>query len=386
MSRWSESEISKLIDLRKNQNLSWEDIARSFPGATPNALRKAFYRYDGTEVETDIFLAKATSEKRAKLEKSKVVKENNHLLNVLDKRQDLLSEFRDMVQLIKFARPTIYKAKKDKTKRNMTMEVMLTDLHYGKKSKTFNLEVASQRMRKLGEVVLSEHSRYSSLYNVEHILTFLGGDIIENSDFHGIESRRASECGNSEQVVASIKSLYSDYIVPIVSTGKKCTFICVRGNHDRTGDHVTYQNPGREDLTWIIYNVLKDMCSLAGFKNIEFIIPEGVYHVHEIYGSHVLYEHGDFIKGGVSRKTCDGHMSKRSKQFGKLIRFFRLGHFHEKTMFGRGRVIVNASLPGQDGYSEINGYDSEASQTINYYIESKNRPDPFYHSFPVCLE
>lgn len=386
MKQWSDDKINKLLTLRKDHNLTWEQLSEHFPGMTPNALRKAFYRYDGMESNPDLLLAKTTSEKRAKLEKAKVLKENNHLLKYLDKREDLLAEFKDMIQLVKFEKAKVTAPRVDKKKRNMTMEIMLTDLHYGKKSKSFNLEVAGKRMRKMGEVVLSEHERYSNLYNVEHLITFLGGDIIENSDFHGIESRRASECGNSEQVVAAIQSIYNDYIVPIVSTGKKCTFVCVRGNHDRTGEHSTYQDPGKEDLTWIIYNMLKDLCKLAKYPNVTFIIPAGVYHVMDIYGSPVLYEHGDFMKGGMSRKTCDSHMSKRSKQIGKLIRFYRLGHFHESTMFGRGKVIVNASLAGQDGYSEINGYDSEASQTINYYIESKNRPDSFYHTFAVCLE
>lgn len=385
MARWNEQEIQKLLKLRQEGN-TWEQLTKQFPDFTANALRKAYYRYEGLETSSDPVVESLKAAERAKKQKAVIVKENKHVLSYLEKRQDLLSEIRDLVSNTIFTKPVILKPKIDKKKRNMTMEVMLTDLHYGKKSKTFNTQVAQDRMKKFGDVVLSEIDRYSSLYNVEQIITFLGGDIIENSDFHGVESRRASEYGNSEQVVVAVKSLFNHFFVPVASTGRKVLVIAVTGNHDRTGEHSTYQDPGKENLTWIIYKMLEDMCKLAGFKNIEFIIPDGVYHVHDVYGSPVLYEHGDHVKGGVSRKACEAHLSKRSKQVGKLIRFFRMGHFHEKTMFGRGRVIVNASLAGQDGYSEINGYDSEASQTINYYIETKDRPDPFYHSFPVCLE
>lgn len=385
MARWNESDINKLIELRQ-QGQTWDQLTKHFTGMSANALRKAYYRYEGLETASDPVVESLKAAERAKKQKAVIVKENKHVLSYLEKRQDLLSEIRDLVQNVKFTKPVIVKYKADKTKRKMTMEVMLTDLHYGKKSKTFNTAVAKSRMKRFGEVVLSEYNRYSSLYNVEKFITFLGGDIIENSDFHGMESRRASEYGNSEQVVVAVRSLFEDYIVPVVSTGKPVKFICVTGNHDRLGEHSTYQDPGKENLTWIIYKMLEDMCKLAGFKNTEFVIPDGVYHVEDVYGSSVLYEHGDHVKGGVARKACEAHISKRSKQVGKLIRFFRMGHFHEKTMFGRGRVIVNSSLAGQDGYSEINGYDSEASQTINYYIETKDRPDPFYHSFPVCLE
>lgn len=383
--KWKEADINKLLKLRQ-QGMTWEQLTEEFPASSANALRKTYYRYEGLETSSDPVVESLKSAERAKKQKAIVVKENKHVISYLEKRQDLLSEIRDLISNTQFTKPVIVKPKIDKTKRKMTMEIMLTDLHYGKKSKTFNAEVAKKRMKKFGEVVISEYKRYSSLYNIEKIITFLGGDIIENSDFHGMESRRASEFGNSEQVVLSVKSIFQDYIAPVASLGKPVKFICVTGNHDRLGEHSTYQDPGKENLTWIIYKMLEDMCKLANFKHIDFVIPDGVYHVENVYGSPVLYEHGDHVKGGVSRKSCESHLSKRSKQVGQLIRFFRLGHFHEKTMFGRGRVIVNASLAGQDGYSEINGYDSEASQTINYYVETKDRPDPFYHSFPVCLE
>jgi hypothetical protein len=385
MASWKDVEISRLIKLRQEGN-TWQELTKFFPKYTANALRKAYYRYEGLETSADPVVESLKVAQRANKQKALIIKENKQVISYLEKRQDLLTEIRDLIQSVKFTKPIIVKPKLDKKKRKMTMEVMLTDLHYGKKSKTFNTEVAKKRMKKFGEVVLSEHKRYSELYNVERIITFLGGDIIENSDFHGMESRRASEYGNSEQVVVAVRSLFQDYFIPIASTGKEITVIATTGNHDRTGPESTYQDPGKENLTWIIYKMLEDLCRLAGFKNIKFIIPDGVFHVEEIYGSPVLYEHGDHIKGGTARKSCEAHLAKRSKQVGKLIRFLRMGHFHEATSFGRGRVIVNASLPGQDGYSEINGYDSEASQTINYYIETDDRPDPFYHSFPVCLE
>jgi len=383
---WSDENIEKLLKLRKESKKTWQEMTSDFPGFTANALRKAFYRYEGMEIETNPVIESLKEASRSKKAKAIVLKENRAIVDYLQKRQDLLAEIKDLLENIKFTKPQIIKPTVDKKKRKMTIEAMLTDLHYGKKTKTFNTEVAKRRMKKFGQVFLSEIQRYSSLYNIEKLITFLGGDIIENATFHGIESRRASEYGNSEQVVNSVKSLFEDYFVPVASTGIPMTVVCVTGNHDREDEHQTYQDPGRENLTWIIYKMLEQMCQLAGFNHIKFIIPDGVFCVLSIYNSPVLYEHGNFIKGGVTRKSCESHISKRSKQVGQLIRFARFGHFHEKTMFGRGRVIVNASLPGQDSYSEINGYDSEASQTINYYIETEDRPDPFYHSFPVCLE
>ena len=254
---WSSEDIEKLIKLRKETKKTWSEMTQDFPGFSANALRKAFYRYEGLEYDVDPVVESLKEASRAKKAKATVLKENNAVINYLQKRQDLLIEIKDLVENIKFTKPQVIKPKIDKKKRKMTVEAMLTDLHYGKKTKTFNAEVAKKRMKKFGEVLLSELSRYSNLYNVEKIVTFLGGDIIENASFHGIESRRASEFGNSEQVVVAVKSLFEDYFVPIASTGIPMTVVCITGNHDREDLHQTFQDPGRENLTWIIYKMLQ---------------------------------------------------------------------------------------------------------------------------------
>lgn len=383
--KWNETSINKLIELRQ-QNYTWEKLTTVFPNMSANALRKAYYRYEGVEKISDPVVDALKKKVSAEKAKGVIAKQSQHILDYLAKRQDLISEVQDLINEVKFSRPVVIKPKVDLKKRKMIMEVMLTDLHYGKKTKTFDSTVARRRMNKYGDVVVAEYGRCSKSYNVEKIILFLGGDIIENATFHGVESRRASEFGNSEQVVLAIKSLYEDMFVKVASLGIPVEIVCVTGNHDRENEFKTFNTPGKENLTWIIYKALEQICQIAKLPHLQFEICEGIYIVKEVYGCPILYEHGDYMRGGLNRKSFESHMSSRSKQYGKLIKFGRFGHYHEKTMFGRGRIIVNASLPGQDDYAEINGYDSEASQTINFYVETKDRPDSFYHSFPVCLE
>jgi len=385
---YTDEQIKYIIEL-KQQDLSWDNIARRFnkkydDEKTSNAIRKTYYRFEDFEFSTDEFVTNIRKAYNASKGKAVVAKENKALLEFIEGRETLLSDIRDLLKSARFTKPKQIRVKKDRKKRNMTMEVMLTDLHYGKKTKWFNSERAKECAQKMGNVVISEVKRNSANYNVEEIITYLGGDMIENSDFHGVESRMASEFGNSEQVRLAIHSLFEDYIVKLASTGRKLTFICVPGNHDRPSMNKSFQDPGKENLTWIIYHTLNLLCKTANIKA-DFIIPEGIYVVHEVYGNKVLYEHGDFIKGGMTRVACENHLAKRSKQFGMLIDYLRIGHYHEPTMYGRGRIIVNGSFPGQDSYSEINGYSSESVQIINYYVETENRPTSYYHSFPVFL-
>ena len=115
--------------------------------------------------------------------------------------------------------------------------------------------------------------------------------------------------------------------MPIITTGRQIVVISIIGNHSRYSFKETYNDPGKNNLSWIIYNILDMLCKQAKFNNIEFIIPESNYYVYEIYGDAILYEHGDKI-GGFTQKNVETHIHSRSRQVKKIINFARFGHFH----------------------------------------------------------
>lgn len=272
-----------------------------------------------------------------------------------------------------------------KTGQSMTMELMLSDIHYGKKTPRFNLEICRARMQKLSTVFLQELMRKTKEgYKVERIILALLGDIIESYTMHGLESAVGCEFGNAQQVQASITSLFYDVILPIAKTGIKIDVPCVTGNHDRSEHSRTMNDPGLNNLTWIIYTSLEEMCKIAGLTNVKFEISKGSYLIIDIYGNKSLLEHGDNVKSPAKR-VFESLMEQRGRQNNTTIHFGRFGHWHEYAVFDRGRIIVNESVCGMDSYAEVKGYDSKAGQTINFYVETKNRPNCFYHSFPVDL-
>lgn len=373
------------------EDYTWEELATAFneefdTKKTMNSIRGAYRTwkdFDYTSTE-EVSVAAVKSTHSARKGRSKASKELKAVLDELEARDTLLEEVGDLIKNTKFKKVKLPKLKKSKSKTNMTKELMLTDLHFGKKTATFSYQIAQQRLQKLTKVFLEEIERDSKNYDVERAILFLGGDIVESADFHGKESLLNSEFTNMEQIRCAIESLFKDVVEPIASTGIKVTIPAICGNHDRIDPKKTYFKPGKEYMTWVIYNTLKMLCEAKGYTNVDFIIPETVYATLDIYGSLCLYEHGDHNKH--TEAGFETHISKRSKQVGTMIDFFRCGHLHTYTMIGRGRIIRNASLAGNDGYSEILGFNSEASQTINSYVQTKSRPTSFYRSFPVYLE
>ncbi len=320
-------------------------------------------------------------------------KEVNKYVNELEKKlsekelfeKQILSAIKEAIQSIKIEKLSIPKLKKDHKKRKMTLELMLSDIHYGKKTKTFNLDVCRARMKQLISVLLQEIEDNNKLYNVEKVIVALLGDIIESYTMHGIESSLGCEFGNAKQMHSAIESLYKDVMIPIAATGLQIEVPCVTGNHDRTEHSRTFNDPGLNNMTWVIYNSLKDLCEASGMTNVKFHIPTESYVVLDIYNNQCLYEHGDNTKANT-KNAFEALLNNRSKQVGKVIDFARFGHYHEFACYDRGRIIVNESVCGQDSYANVLGHNSTAGQTINYYIETTERPTCFYKSFPVWLK
>lgn len=298
--------------------------------------------------------------------------------------ETILGAISDGVSKIQLPKLKVKKFKASK-KRNMTVELMISDVHYGKSSDTFNLVVCRKRMKELTEVFLREIVDAQKQHNVHHLIIALLGDIIESYTMHGVESSLSSEFSNPVQVKEAIESLFFDVILPIAKLGIPVTIPAVTGNHDRAEHNRTMQNPGENNLTWIIYNSIAMLIKQSGLTHVNMIIPKDSFVLLDIYNNVALYEHTDNVKA-ATEVAFENHIQKRSTQTGKVIDFLRGGHWHKYLCYGRGRIIINESVPGQDSYARVLGYDSHAGQTINYYIETDERPTCFYKSFPVYLK
>lgn len=296
----------------------------------------------------------------------------------------ILSAIKDLGKNLPKLKTKALKQKKSKNKKKMTVELMLSDIHYGKLTGTFNLGICRERMVDLTAVLISEVEQKQKSFNVEKIVLALIGDIIESFTMHGLESAASCEFGNSRQVQEAIESLFYDTILPISAMGIPVVLPCVPGNHDRSEMKKTMNMPGENNLSWIIYKMLESLTIAHKLKNVKFEITKDSYVVLDIYGSNVLYEHGDELKN-TAKGTILNHLEKRGRQVNKQIHMGRFGHWHEYVCYNRGQAIVNESVCGQDSYARVKGFTSTAGQTINFYVKTDDRPTSFYYSFPVFL-
>jgi predicted phosphodiesterase len=175
----------------------------------------------------------------------------------------------------------------------MSIELLLSDLHFGKKTATFNLEVARARLVELADVLIQEIENESKIFNVENVIIALMGDIIESYTMHGLESAVGCEFGNSEQITYSTISLFEDILSPVfayaASKGINVKVVGVTGNHDRTQEHKSFSHAAKNNVTWIIYNILMLLSNKSGYNNVVWDISEVNYSVVELYGNTIVY-------------------------------------------------------------------------------------------------
>jgi hypothetical protein len=387
----SDEEVLLIIKLKDSTDLPWQDIAdqvsKKFKTKRSHcSVRNAYRRYKDVASKDDFIIKNLKEKTRTKTTMAQTAKENREILKYLEKKESIIESLKDAVKSIsKRSIKPAKKPKKDAKKRNMTLELMVSDVHYGKKTNKVGVDVINQRVSKMARVTIEEIRRESKNYNVERLVISCIGDIIENADFHGKESTKASEFPTARQVFEAVKGLYENLIHPIAMTGIDITMLCVTGNHDRPDENKTYNDPGEHNLTYVIYKTWEMMAEREGIKNIKFQITKGAYDHTEIYGNILLVEHGDELRN-INRDTVFNQISRRQSQIGKIVDFYRTGHWHELFVYSQGKAIGNGSVPGQDSYADVKGFMSEAIQVLNYYVETKTRKTCFFKTFPIYLE
>jgi hypothetical protein len=394
--KWSDNEIAFVLNLKETTDLSWAEIADKYnkkfnKDKTFEAMKKCYQRYANYFDSADNHIRTLKNMHRTKKTNGYTAKENKTILDQWVERDDLLETIENTIKSISLHQfKPAKQVPKSKEKKNMTLELLFSDVHYGKyidniEGNFVDNKVIRERVRRVADSVIKEIHRESKSFNVERLILAMIGDVIENADFHGQESEKGCEFSTSRQVQEAINSMFYDLVLPIAMTGIKVHIPCVTGNHDRIGLSKTYNKPGEDNLTYIIYNTLGLLCKQSGLVNVTFDIVKGLYTTTQVYGNNIAYEHGDELKN-INRDTLANQMARRQVQLGRIIHFFRAGHWHEPTQYGQGRMMINGSVPGQDSYADSRGFCSEAVQILNYYVQTEKRNTCFFRSFPIYLQ
>lgn len=250
---------------------------------------------------------------------------------------------------------------------NVTIEVLFSDFQIGKICQHYNTNLAEKAIIRYGEKVLQNIQDISMTNKVERIVFAMLGDTVEDHLKHGVQSATSTDSGLAEQIFNAIDMLWKYIVQPIAALGIDTEVICIAGNHGSSQHKgMDMYKAGLFSYDYPIYKTLELLCQQAGYDNVDFIVPEGVFGYTEIYGNWVVYEHGYFNSG--EEKSMRDQMKKRGQQIKRHVELFRCGDKHNLRIYDCGALVLNGAFFGADSagieYAGILGFNSIPAQAL----------------------
>ena len=245
-------------------------------------------------------------------------------------------------------------------RRPETPVLNLSDLHSGKQTESFDIDVLAERIDTLKEGVLSILNILALSYNFENMVINMLGDLIDGDAIyktHAHHTDRIAPAGR--QQVKALSYILLPFIADVQrETGLSIEINGVRGNHGR----VTKFTHESNNFDLMFYDLLQAEC--RNNKNIEVNISETFADIIDIQGHGMLLYHGAGIKCyqnipwyGITQRVMRWKQSMK-KDFSTVI----IGHFHtcgNMRWIGTD-IFMNGTVVSDDDFAMENlGMDGE---------------------------
>jgi predicted phosphodiesterase len=202
-----------------------------------------------------------------------------------------------------------YKAQKSKSDPEEQC-LVLSDLHSGEKTPSFDSTVLKRRLANLWEDTLRITYLHRSMYPVNVLNIFLGGDMVHGENPYQGAKVGNIECGAQQQVFEIALPELASFILSCRQEFAKVRIYAVPGNHGR------YSKEAPETSNWDIFLYKALANQLARYDGIEFHISEEFNQIVEIQGFKFFLFHGDQIRSyngipyfGISRKLMSWYIT-----------------------------------------------------------------------------
>lgn len=242
-----------------------------------------------------------------------------------------------------------------------TAVLHLSDLHGGKKTKSYGMAVLRDRLRRLGQAVVEITELRRRAARVDELVLLAGGDLVEGEDiFPG--QPFAVDQPLFDQAVRGVPSALASLILYLLASFRRIRVYAVAGNHGRAtgGKHATVHPRTNWDL--VACEVARLM--LLGPEEGEPRLPESrltwsqpddFYAVAPVCGDwRIFLTHGSDIP--VYNTFPWYSVARKINEYAQLEAFdaLFLGHFHTyagPVQMGGRTMCANGTTVSDDPYS-----------------------------------
>ena len=228
-----------------------------------------------------------------------------------------------------------------------------SDWQVGKRTSTYNSEVAARRITQLGAVTvqLAEIDRHD--HPVPNIGVMLGGDMVEGTNiFPGqaweVDSTLYRQLFHSVEIVTAL-------LVYLLENFDRVEVWEEAGNHGRLGKKGDYD--AGDNIDRMLYRIVQDR--LSHETRLVWHHSESWYQIVRIDNYEALLVHGDEVKSFGGQTPAFGIIKKVNSWATGVIEDFTdcfMGHFHQPLVLpianGRGRTFVNPSIESDSVFAK----------------------------------
>lgn len=294
------------------------------------------------------------------------------LLRLLDEKDVMLSQYADLssqTKNIDIPTPT-------RDIREVVPVIVASDWHIEEMvsraatngHNEYNLEIAEDSVKQFFNNAIYLVNRLAKLDSeVNTVVLAVLGDII-----NGVlrdEDLENNQVTPIEAMTLARSFLYSGIKKLAKETGCTVKVICCVGNHGRLTEKIHYSNQVKQSLEFLMYKTLER--DFQDHEKVDFHVPESAYTVQKIFNMRVRFQHGHCFKyhGGIGGLGVP--VLRKIAQLNTIEQadLDVIGHFHSSQTIGK--VIVNGSLVGSNGYSMSLGLPHEPPQQTFFLIDSK---------------
>lgn len=272
--------------------------------------------------------------------------------------------------------PAVPKPRIDtRRKRPEAALLLCSDWHVGKKTISFNSEIAAERIRLLAEKVARITEIERADHPVKEIHVLLNGDLPDNI---AIFPGHAYEVDATmfQQVFATV-SIAVELLRFLLSVFENVHVWMSPGNHGRIGKRGDY--PHADNLDLLVYQMICDR--LAGEKRLVWNQVKSWYSIVEVGVYRAMQLHGHQVKSFGGNTPAFGILRKANAWASGVIEPFTdvyMSHFHQALSLpmanGKGRVFVNPSIESDSDHAkEFVAATGTPGQRLNFIDPEKGR-------------
>jgi predicted phosphodiesterase len=257
-------------------------------------------------------------------------------------------------------RATSFLAKPSLKTNDKSLVIVISDVHWGKKTKRFNMAVASKRILSIAKGLAA-----TKLPDFDEIVIVLLGDLIEGEDIY------ATQNGAVEAPVITASKIGTEIIWQLCLDLKKLFKVPIRVETS-SGNHGRMSKTANPKSNWdnSIYQSLGLISKYSKESDITINVSLDEFQVIDIKGVKVLLNHTGIKHLGTPAMIMKMAGWIISKGIDLLIH----GHWHVMgfdTYLGRAR-ISNGCVPGGDDLGEKMAREDPARQ-IYFFIDPNKK-------------